>query len=196
MRILFAFLFFLATVAARAASPTYPCPTFVAGWALSGPGPITSISWDSISQQMYFVWTNTPVTETLYCPLENENKTTLLVTEGAPVSLRSENPACTTQLLKNFVSDYYPITSPSAIQAFSQAQANWVQIFNNTIAPAFHAVLLKEKDNCPVFQESFLFVCNLEAENGYQPLATEANMVLFTENPVCSTVSGSVVWVN
>jgi hypothetical protein len=195
MRILFALLFCLATVAARAASPAYPCPSFVAGWALSGPGPITSISWDSISQQMYFVWTNTPVIETLYCPLENENKTTLLVTEGAPISLRSENPACTATLLYNIVSDYYPVPNSSTMQAFSQSK-NWVQTFNYTIAPSYHAVLLKEKDNCPVFQENFSFVCNLEIENGYQPLATETNAVLFTENPTCSTMPGSFVWVN
>lgn len=158
MRILFAFLFFLATVAARAASPTYPCPTFVAGWALSGPGPITSISWDPISQQMYFVWTNVPITETLYCPLEDEDKITLLVTEGTPMTLRTENPACTTQIIRNIVTDYYPVTSPSAIQAFSQAQANWVQIFNNTIAPRYHAVWLQEVNNCPVLQENGGFV--------------------------------------
>ena len=197
MRLLLAFLFCFVVAAARAASPAYPCPTFVAGWALSGLGPITTISWDSISQQMYFVWTNVPIAETLYCPLEDENKIALLVTEGTDLAMRSENPACTVTTPKNIVTDYYPAPNSSTMQTFSSTpQANWVQTFNYVIAPYYHAVLLKESDNCPVLQENYLFVCNLEAENGYQPLATEMNVVLFTEGPTCSTAPGGFVWVN
>lgn len=117
MRLFLVLLFCLVASAARAASPAYPCPTFVPGWALSSTGPITTISWDSVSQQMYFVWNY------------------------------------------NLVSDYYPVPNSSVMQTFSSTPpSKWVQTFNYIIAPAYHAVLLKEKDNCPVLQESGGFI--------------------------------------
>ena len=163
MRLLLAFLFCFVVAAARAASPAYPCPTFVAGWALSGLGPITTISWDSISQQMYFVWK-----------------------PGLP-------PNATT------VTDYYPVPNSSVMQTFSSTpQANWVQTFNYLIAPSYHAVLLKESDNCPVLQESYPVICLLLDEDGLSQLITETtNAILTTDNPFCPSLSpGGFIWVN
>jgi hypothetical protein len=195
MRALLVLLLSCVITAARAGAPG-PCPSFTAGWALSGSGPITGILWDQSTKQMYFIWTNTPVLETLYCPLETQNAV-MLVTEGTPLGLRSENPACTVTLRKNVVSDYYPVPDSSVMQTFSQTpQANWVQTFNYLIAPRYEAILLQDVNNCPVLQETSSFVCNLEDENGTQPIATEANAVLFTENPVCSSVPGGFVWVD
>lgn len=156
MRILLALLFYLVASAARAASPAYPCPTFVAGWALSGTGPITTISWDPISQQMYFVWNYT------------------------------------------FVSDYYPVPNSSVMQTFSSTpQANWVQTFNYIIAPSYHAVLLKEKDNCPVLQDGYyLSQCPLADENEVLILAAETGAELIAENPICVASPGGFVWVD
>ena len=154
MRIPLAILLAMTVTAARAGAPG-PCPSFHAGWALSGSGPITGILWDQFTQQMYVLWTNTPVTETLYCPIEDEDKITLLVTEGTPISLRSENPACTASLRKNVVSDYYPVPDSSVMQTFSQTpQANWVQTFNYLIAPRYEAILLQDVNNCPILQDS------------------------------------------
>lgn len=75
MRSLLVLLLILAATGARAGPG--PCPSFQAGWALTGPGPITSISWDQQSQQMYFVW-NTglpPNTTTVsdYYPVANSS---------------------------------------------------------------------------------------------------------------------------
>lgn len=52
---MFGLFFCLLTTAAHAGNPG-PCPSFHAGWALSGPGPITNILWDQFTQQMYFIW--------------------------------------------------------------------------------------------------------------------------------------------
>ncbi len=157
VRIPLALLLAMTVAAARAGAPG-PCPSFHAGWALSGSGPITGILWDQFTQQMYFIWTNAPVNETLYCPLETQNAL-MLVTEGTPKALRSDNPACTVLTLKNVVTDYYPVPDVSTIQTFSQTpQANWVQTFNYLVAPRYEAVWLQEVNNCPVLQESGGFV--------------------------------------
>lgn len=158
MRTTAALLFCLAATAARAGNPG-PCPSFHAGWALSGPGPITNIMWDQYTQQMYFIW-NT----------------------GLP-------PNTTT------VTDYYPVPNSSVMQTFSQSK-NWVQTFGYLIAPSYHAILLQEVNNCPVLQENWSFVCDLAIETTPQVIATETGVVLVTENPACSTVPGSFVWVN
>lgn len=158
MKSIFVLLFFFAATAARAGAPG-PCPSFHAGWSLSGPGPITGILWDQFTQQMYFIW-NT----------------------GLP-------PNTTT------VTDYYPVADSSVMQSFSQSK-NWVQTFGYLIASRYEAVLLQEVNNCPVLQDSFSFICDLENENGVQTLATETDVVLITENPACTVEPGSFVWVN
>ena len=192
MRVLLAILLSCIITAAHAGNPG-PCPSFHAGWALSGAGPITGILWDQYTKQMYFIWSGMPTS--VYCVLYNQDLTRALATETG-VPLRTDNPFCPTTT-GPFVSDYYPVADFSVMQAFSQTpQQNWVQTFNFLIAPRYHAILLQDVDNCPVLQEFFSFVCNLEAENGTQPIATEANVALFTEGPTCSTTPGGFVWVN
>lgn len=70
MRILLTLLFCFAVTEARAGNPG-PCPSFHAGWALSGPGPITGILWDQYTQQMYFIWNNSFVSD--YWPVANSS---------------------------------------------------------------------------------------------------------------------------
>lgn len=157
LKIGLAFIFCLLPAVARAATPAYPCPTFITGWALSGSGPITDILWSGTQQQLYFIWNHT------------------------------------------LASDYYPVPSYSVIQAFSQTpHSNWVQTFNYLVAPSYRAILLQEKTNCPVLQESGSSVlCNLETEDGAFLLATETGILISTENPACPSDSpGGFIWVN
>jgi hypothetical protein len=189
-----AFLFCLAATAARAVSPGYPCPSFVAGWSLSGPGPITSISWDQQSQQMYFVWSNVVTPSTFICALGDENKVQPLALEtGVPI--RSETNVCTGVAPQSFVADYYPVASSSVMQTFSQSN-NWTQTFDYLIKPSYHAVLLKEVDNCPVLQESYPIPCWLEDENGLFALASQTGSLLLAESYACVSAPGGFVWVN
>lgn len=194
MRTLLALLLCLVSVAARAAPPAYPCPSFHAGVALTGPGPITNVMWDQYTQQLYIIWINTQVSTLVTCPLADQNGAQVLATE-TNLALASENPVCRGVSLENFASDYYPVPSSSVMQNFSQSK-NWVQTFNTVVAPRYHAVELKEVDNCPVLQENFSFPCDLSVETGDQILATQTSIPLFTENPVCTTVPGSYIWVN
>lgn len=55
MKTILTLILCFAATAARAGAPG-PCPSFHAGWSLSGPGPITGILWDQFTQQMYFIW--------------------------------------------------------------------------------------------------------------------------------------------
>lgn len=67
MRFLAAIAFCFLVTAARAASPAYPCPSFVAGWALSGPPPITGVLYETTSQQFEMIWNYS--FPTLYWPV-------------------------------------------------------------------------------------------------------------------------------
>ena len=69
MRVLLAALIWLGlSCAARAGNPG-PCPSFTAGWALSGPGPITGVLLDTTTSLMYMIWNNTFVTAYYPVPL-------------------------------------------------------------------------------------------------------------------------------
>lgn len=54
-----------AALAALAFLPTpglaqyFPCPSFTAGWTVSGPGPITSVAYDQQSQILSVIWHST-----------------------------------------------------------------------------------------------------------------------------------------
>lgn len=194
MRALLAIVFCLFAAVARAGNPG-PCPSFHAGWTLSGPGPITNILWDQYTQQMYFIWANTQISTLLICPLADEDGQQWLASESGLI-LITETPTCPSTVTETFVSDYYPVPSSSVMQTFSQSK-NWVQTFKTLIQPFYHAVLLQETNNCPVLQENYAFVCYLSMENWTQVFATEnGKNLLTTENPVCATTPGSFVWVN
>lgn len=107
--ILFALVWSLLPTPVRAGNPG-PCPSFTAGWAISGPPPITAILYDQSTSQMEFVQNNT------------------------------------------MVSVYYPVPI-SLMQTFTQSR-NWVRTFNSYVAGRYEAILIQERNNCPVLQEN------------------------------------------
>jgi hypothetical protein len=56
-----------------AASPAqaqyFPCPSFTAGWTVSGPGPITSVGYDQQTQILSVVWYSTQPTQYYPVPI-------------------------------------------------------------------------------------------------------------------------------
>lgn len=55
MRLLLVLVVACFTTAARAGNPG-PCPSFTAGWSLSGPPPITGILLDTTTSQLEMIW--------------------------------------------------------------------------------------------------------------------------------------------
>lgn len=49
----------LTLLAAPAQAQYFPCPSFQAGWTVSGPGPITSVAYDQQSQILSVIWYST-----------------------------------------------------------------------------------------------------------------------------------------
>ena len=52
-----------------------------------------------------------------------------------------------------FSSAYYPVPL-SVMQTFSSS-SNPSQVYNTIVKPSYHAILLEEKDNCPVLQQTY-----------------------------------------
>ena len=67
MKPLAASLLAIGLYAAPASAQVAPCPSFTAGWAVSGPGPITSVAYDQQSQILSVIWNN--VQPTQYYPV-------------------------------------------------------------------------------------------------------------------------------
>jgi hypothetical protein len=54
---------------APAQAQYFPCPSFTAGWAVSGPVPITSVAYDQQTQILSVVWYATQPTQYYPVPL-------------------------------------------------------------------------------------------------------------------------------
>ena len=69
MKLLAALLLALSMLAAPAAAQVSPCPSFTAGWAVSGTGPITSVAYDQQTQILSVIWYNTQATQYYPVPI-------------------------------------------------------------------------------------------------------------------------------
>ena len=87
----------------------FPCPASTGGWTIQWSGPITSASYDNVTQMLYIVWNYKIV-----------------------------------QAFANV---------PVGIQQALTYTTNPQQIYNNSIIPGYHLVMLSEKDHGPLQAE-------------------------------------------
>lgn len=104
----------LALFPSAALAQFVPCPSITIGWAVSGPPPVTSVTYSQQDQVLYVVFNNTQAS----------------AFSGVPTSI---------------------------MQIFSQSK-NYYQTYLSYVQPVYHALLLQEKNNCPLLYENGAYI--------------------------------------